>query len=158
MQHMCHLTHSSLNLHGPCVLVPAIVQQHNWPLGCRLLCHMTWLQLIGMIWLRWGTAIQRDPIWLPVKICILMTWMYFQRGITAGGCLLSFCKEAGLQRCPLLWHFGIFMLPNNFGCLRKVEECFHLCSNILGSLEKSQSSKNVGARWKLYMGNCKSWK
>jgi hypothetical protein len=28
------------------------------------------------------------------------------------------------------------MLPNNFGCLRKVEECFHLCSNILGTLDK----------------------
>jgi hypothetical protein len=82
--------------------------------------------------------------------------MYFQRGITAGGCLLSFCKEAGLQPCPLLWHFGIFMLPNNFGCLRKVEECFHLCSNILGTLEKSQSSKNVGHVENFIWEDCKS--
>jgi hypothetical protein len=36
----------------------------------------------------------------------------------------------------ILGILGIFILPDNFGHVRKVEENFHLCPNIFGTLEK----------------------
>ncbi len=44
------------------------------------------------------------------------------------------------------------MLPNNFGCLRKVEECFHLCSKHFGHSGKILKLKKMWGTLKILFG------
>lgn len=48
-----------------------------------------------------------------------------------------FWHSGKIQMLENFGRLGIFMLPDNFKHLQKVEEILHLCPNILGALKKS---------------------